>query len=84
MKLYFQEEEKKQGLNRVELPDDQLVLEGEFVEDCGDAFKITGVATIEGERYHDFEILFALAQEPPELTLTAIMDMDWEWYDFTF
>ena len=41
-----------------------------------------GVATIEGERYHEFEIEFELTEEPAEETLEAIMQTDWEWYDF--
>ena len=43
---------------------------------------ISGVATIEGERYHEFEIEFELLQEPAEQTIEAIMAEEWDWYDF--
>ena len=43
---------------------------------------ITGIATIEGERYHEFEIEFELVEEPAEETLESIMETEWEWYDF--
>lgn len=84
MKLFFQEEDIKQGLNRVEIPDEELVLEGEFIEGENKQYKITGVATIEGERYHQFEVVFSLLEEPAEMTIAAIMSADWDWYDFTF
>ena len=37
---------------------------------------------MEGERYDEFEIEFELTEEPAEETLEAIMQTDWEWYDF--
>ena len=43
---------------------------------------ISGVATIEGERYHEFEIEFELLEEPAEETIEAIMAVEWDWYDF--
>ena len=72
MKLTFTEEQIANELHKIYLEEDDLLMEGEFV---------TG-ATIEGERYHEFEIEFELTQEPAEETLEAIMQTDWEWYDF--
>ena len=69
-------------LDKIYLEDDALLMAGEFVTGEGKNYIITGVATIEGERYHEFEIEFELTQEPAEETLEAIMQTDWEWYDF--
>ena len=82
MKLVFTEDQIKNELNKFYLEEDDLLMEGDFVEGEGKNYVITGVATIEGERYHNFEIEFELVQEPEEETLEAIMAEDWEWYDF--
>ena len=73
MKLVFTEEQIKQELNKFYLEEDDLLMEGEFVTGEGKNYVITGIATIEGERYHEFEIEFELLQEPAEMTLEAIM-----------
>ena len=75
MKLTFTEEQIANELHKI-------LMEGEFVTGEGKNYVITGVATIEGERYHEFEIEFELTEEPAEETLEAIMQTDWEWYDF--
>ena len=72
----------KQELHKFYLEEDDLMMEGEFVTGEGKNYVITGVATIEGERYHEFEIEFELLQEPAEMTLEAIMSEEWDWYDF--
>ena len=82
MKLTFTEEQIANELHKIYLEEDDLLMEGEFVTGEGKNYIITGVATIEGERYHGFEIEFELTQEPAEETLEAIMQTDWEWYDF--
>ena len=82
MKLVFTEEQIAKELNRIYLEEDALLMEGEFVTREGKQYIITGVATIEGERYHEFEIAFELTRPPAEETLEAIMETDWEWYDF--
>ena len=43
---------------------------------------ISGIATIEGERYHDFQIEFELFQPPKGETVEAILAEEWDWYDF--
>lgn len=82
MKLFFTEEQKKNELNRIYIEDDELLLEGEFVEGEGKKYVITGIATIEGERYHEFEIEFELVNVPEDSSLDSIMNIDWEWYDY--
>ena len=77
MKLVFTEDQIKNELNKFYLEEDDLLMEGDFVEGEGKNYVITGVATIEGERYHRFEIEFELVREPEEETLEAIMAEDW-------
>ncbi len=82
MKFYFTEEQKQQKLHHVYLEEDDLLLEGEMVEGEEKKYIITGIATVEGERYHEFQIEFELAQLPKDSSIEAIMNEDWEWYDF--
>lgn len=82
MKLTFTEEQIKNGLNQFYLEEDELMMEGETVMGEGKHYIISGVATIEGERYHEFEIEFELLEAPAEETLEAIMAGEWDWYDF--
>lgn len=83
MKLYFTEEQKEQELNKIYLEEDDLLLEGEYIEGEGRNYMISGVATIEGERYHEFEVVFELAEDANE-DIASIMNTEWEWYDFHF
>jgi len=83
MKLHFTEEQKEQELNKLYLEEDDLLLEAEFVEGEGRKFLISGVATIEGERYHEFEIICELAEDASEDPVSVI-NADWVWYDFNF
>lgn len=82
MRLTFTEQEIQQELNKIYLEEDDLLMEGEWLEGEGRHYIISGVATIEGERYHEFEIEFELTQLPKEETLSEIMNMDWDWYDY--
>lgn len=82
MKLVFTEEQIKDEVNKIYLEEDDLLMEGEYVEGEGRHYVISGVATIEGERYHAFEIEFELVEKPADGTLETIMETDWEWYDF--
>ena len=82
MKLIFTEEQIKDELNRFYLEEDDLMMEGEYITGEGKNYVISGVATIEGERYHEFEIEFELLEEPAEETIEAIMAVEWDWYDF--
>ncbi|WMI80172.1 hypothetical protein [Anaerotignum sp. MB30-C6] len=83
MKLYFTDEQKAHERNKIFLEEDDLLLEGEYVEGEGRKYMISGVATIEGERYHEFEVLFELSEDVSE-DLESIMNTDWEWYEFNF
>ncbi len=83
MKLYFTEEQKQQELHKIYLEEDELLLEAEYLEGEGRNYLIVGIATIEGERYHDFEILFQLAEDTPA-DIPSIMNVQWESYDFKF
>lgn len=82
MKIVFTENEMKEELHKIYLDEDDLLLEGEWLEGEGKRYTISGIATIEGERYHDFLVEFELAEEPKELTAKGILSVDWEWYDF--
>ena len=82
MKLTFTEEQIKNELNKFYLEEDDLMMEGEYITGEGKNYIISGVATIEGERYHEFEIEFELLEEPAEETIEAIMAEGWDWYDF--
>ena len=82
MKLTFTEEHIKSELNKFYLEEDDLMMEGEYITGEGKNYIISGVATIEGERYHEFEIEFELLEEPAEESIEAIMAVEWDWYDF--
>ena len=82
MKLTFTEEQIKSELNKFYLEEDDLMMEGEYITGEGKNYIISGIATIEGERYHEFEIEFELLEEPAEETIEAIMAVEWDWYDF--
>ena len=82
MKLTFTEEHIKSELNKFYLEEDDLMMEGEYITGEGKNYIISGIATIEGERYHEFEIEFELLEEPAEETIEAIMAVEWDWYDF--
>lgn len=84
MRLDFSENDKENGLNIVDIPDEELTLLGDFLEGEGRQFKITGTAEIEGEKYKNFEIEFYLDSEPANITTLDIMSIEWEWYDFIF
>ena len=77
LKEYFTQQQIEKEFNKIYIEEDDLLLEGEFVKGEG-----KGIATIENERYHDFEIEFNLIDFPKEETLDNIMDIDWEWYDY--
>ena len=83
MKLYFTEEQKEQELNKIYLEEDDLLFEAEYVEGEGRNYLISGIATIEGERYHEFEIIFELTEDAPE-DPTSIINTEWAWYEFKF
>lgn len=82
MNYIFNEEQKKLEINKIEIEEDEIILEAESIEGEGKHYIITGIAEIEGERYHDFQIEFELVQEPKENSIESIMETQWEWYDY--
>lgn len=82
MKATFTEEQIAAGLHKVYLEEDDLLMEAETLSGEGKDYVLTGVATIEGERYHDFEIAFGLLAPPEEEMVECIMEAEWDWYDF--
>ena len=82
MEFTFTKEQIEGKINQIYLEDEDVLMEGELLKGEGKEYIIKGIATIEGERYHDFEIVFALLEEPKEKTVEAILEEDWDWYDF--
>lgn len=82
MKEYFSDEHRKNGLDIVVIEDDDVTLTCEYIEGSGKNYILTGKALIDGEIYHDFKVEFELLELPEEETISCIMDMDWDWYDF--
>ncbi len=84
MHLTFTQEQIQQNYHKIELPDENIIMEGTSLEGEKGHYVITGIATIDGERYHDFQIEFQLITQPEPETIENIMDCDWDWYDFLF
>ena len=82
LKEYFTQQQIEKEFNKIYIEEDDLVLEGEFIQGEGTHYIITGIAIIEKERYHDFKIEFNLVELPKEEKISFIMDIDWEWYDY--
>ena len=82
MKAYFTEEEKATDWTKVLIEEDDVLVEGEVLEGSGKHYILTGKATIEGEIYHDFQVEFELLEEPEAETCQAVMQVEWDWYDY--
>ena len=82
MMIKFTEEQKAKGINVFEIEEDELLFEGEYIEGEGKSYVITGIATIEGERYHEFQIEFELLEEPKSESAEDTMGAEWDWYDY--
>lgn len=82
MRLTFTEQDIANEIHKIYIEEDDLLLEGQVLEGEGKLYKLTGIATIERERYHDFEIEFALLEEPEEMSAEAILSAEWDWYDY--
>ena len=82
MKASFTEEQIKQGLNQIEIEEDQVLLYGQTLEGSDKHYILTGIAEIDGERYHDFQVEFQLIDLPESEDLETILAMDWDWYDY--
>lgn len=82
MEHFFTPEEIEQELNKVYLEEDDLLMEGISLRGEKGHYILKGIATIEGERYHDFEIEFQLEEEPETEAAETVLKAPWEWYDF--
>lgn len=82
MKFFFTEEDIKNEVNKIYIEEDDVLLEGEYIEGEGIDYVLTGSAIIEGEKYNEFQVQFALLEEPEEETAKAIIEKEWDWYDF--
>lgn len=82
MNHIFTSEEKERELQKIYLEEDDLLMEGESLRGENGHYILQGIATIEGERYHDFEIEFELEEKLTEETAEAVLNAEWAWYDF--
>lgn len=78
----FSQEQIEMGWNHIIIEEDGVEFIGEQLAGEGKEYTLTGTAIIEGETYHDFQIMFQLEQEPDAETIEAVMACDWEWYDY--
>ena len=84
MRYEFTEEDLKQEVNKIYIEEDDVLLEIEFITGEGKNYIFTGQAVVEGERYHDFQVEVELTNEPEENSARAIIDCEWEWYDYLY
>ena len=84
MKYIFTEEDKKKGINAVEIEDERVTVFGEALEGDGKTFVLTGTAEIDGERYHDFKVQFITEADPASHSAEDIMAAPWQTYDFLY
>ena len=87
MEYYFTEEEKEQKLNVIEFEEDELLFECQKIESNNQGciwqrYILTGIATIENERYHNFEIEIELFENIEEISAVNILASEWNWYDY--
>jgi len=82
MKYVFTDEDIKDEKNVIEIEDENVKIFGEILEGEGKVYVLTGVALIDGERYHDFQVEFELEEHPASDSPEDIMSADWKFYDF--
>ncbi len=82
MKYVFTEEDKSREINVIFIEEDNVLLRGEFITKEDDGYIINGIAVIDDEVYHDFEVFFALTEDISFDDIEGIMAADWDWYDF--
>ena len=82
MKYVFTDEDIKDEKNVIEIEDENVKIFGESLEGEGKVYVLTGVALIDGERYHDFQVEFELEDDPASESADDIMSADWKFYDF--
>ncbi|MBM6828531.1 hypothetical protein H9X85_02640 [Anaerotignum lactatifermentans] len=82
MEHIFTPEERAEELNKIYLEEDDLLMEADTLRGEKGHYILQGIATIEGERYHDFEIEFQLEAEPVAEDPKEVLNAAWDWYDF--
>ena len=82
MKYIFTDEDIKNEKNVIEIEDENVKLFAESLEGAGRVYVLTGIALIDGERYHDFQVEFELDEDPASEAPGDIMSADWKFYDF--
>ena len=82
MKHFFTETEKDSGIHILEVED--VVFTGERLEGEARTYRLYGSAVVDGEVYPSFVIEFELAADPADDTMEAVMQAEWDSYDFIF
>ncbi len=82
MKYIFTEEDKQKEINVIFIEEDNVLVKGEFITKEEDGYIINGIAVIDEEVYHDFEVFFALKEDISLDDIEAVMKADWDWYDY--
>lgn len=82
MRYEFTEKDIKNEVNKLYFEEDEVTLDGEYIEGDGKRFVITGIAVIEGEKYHDFKTEFEIEDGQKHDTAEEIINAEWLWYDY--
>jgi len=82
MRYEFTDDDRKNERNRLYLEEDDVLLDGNYIEGDGKHFVLFSDAVVEGEKYHDFETEFETADGEKTDTAADILGAEWLWYDF--
>lgn len=82
LKYIFTDEDKARQINVIFIEEDNVLVKGEFITKEEDGFILNGTATIDDEVYHDFEVFFALKEDLSLEDIDAVMQAEWDWYDY--
>jgi len=82
LKYVFTQEDKDKEINVIFIEEDNVLVKGEFITKEEDGYILNGTAVIDEEVYHDFEVFFALEQDLSLDDIEAVMNADWDWYDY--
>lgn len=82
MKIFFSEEDKSNEANKIHLED--ILFIGDYIEGENLTYKMVGKAIIDEETYNNFIVEFTLKEEPKNLSISNIMDVEWLYYNYIF
>lgn len=82
MILEFTEDDIKTGKNTIFLED--MIFKAITVEGSGKKFHLTGIAVIDAEIYHNFQIEIILTEELTPKLPVDVLEAEWEEYEFLF